>query len=256
MPRTKLDQDLQELRGDALRIGNLVVEALERVLPMLKNANMPMCSTIVEADGRLDLICRGVRKHTFDVLTLQQPLGHCDLRFLTSMLAMIGDLERVGDGVKGIAQLLGYICPHAVSVDGVSADLPAVAECGRYDNPSEPEQAILHQCHALGNAVVHFLRETMNAFQHSDVHAARLLWQDDDLIDVRYHEVRHEIMSLLAGRRALDVGRYDDFVFQRLTYYLWIAHKLERTADHCTNICERTVYMLEGEMNMEPLNFL
>jgi len=34
---------------------------------------------------------------------------------------------------------------------------------------------------------------------------------------------------------------------QRMTYWLWIAHNLERIGDHCTNICERIVFLLEGE---------
>jgi phosphate transport system protein len=38
---------------------------------------------------------------------------------------------------------------------------------------------------------------------------------------------------------------------QRATYLLWIAHKLERIADHCTNVCERIVFIVEGETSMK-----
>jgi phosphate transport system protein len=39
---------------------------------------------------------------------------------------------------------------------------------------------------------------------------------------------------------------------QRMTYWLWIAHNLERVGDHCTNMCERIVFFLEGEGTISP----
>jgi phosphate transport system protein len=39
---------------------------------------------------------------------------------------------------------------------------------------------------------------------------------------------------------------------QRMTYWLWIAHNLERVGDHCTNICERIVFFLEGDATIKP----
>jgi phosphate transport system protein len=40
---------------------------------------------------------------------------------------------------------------------------------------------------------------------------------------------------------------------QRMTYWLWIAHNLERVGDHCTNICERIVFVLLGDSTIEPV---
>jgi phosphate transport system protein len=44
-------------------------------------------------------------------------------------------------------------------------------------------------------------------------------------------------------RKALDL-------MQRATYLLWIAYQLERAADHCTNLCERIVFIVQGETDM------
>ncbi len=44
----------------------------------------------------------------------------------------------------------------------------------------------------------------------------------------------------------------DSRILQRATYMLWIAHKLERAADHCSNICERIVFIVEGEKSIQP----
>ncbi|MGC8839003.1 MAG: PhoU domain-containing protein, partial [Anaerolineae bacterium] len=34
----------------------------------------------------------------------------------------------------------------------------------------------------------------------------------------------------------------------RASYLLWVAHNLERAADRVTNICERVVFTVTGEM--------
>ena len=58
-------------------------------------------------------------------------------------------------------------------------------------------------------------------------------------------------MTLLEGAHVLPALLNDPHIVQRATYLLWIAHKLERMADHCTNICERIVFIVEGESSMK-----
>jgi phosphate uptake regulator len=36
-------------------------------------------------------------------------------------------------------------------------------------------------------------------------------------------------------------------ILTRATHLLWIVHNLERVADRATNICEQTLFMIEGE---------
>jgi phosphate transport system protein len=55
----------------------------------------------------------------------------------------------------------------------------------------------------------------------------------------------------MAGAHAIPALRNDSLILQRATYLLWIGHKLERIADHCTNICERLVFIIEGENGIQ-----
>src|SRR5438477_436716 len=84
-------------------------------------------------------------------------------------------------------------------------------------------------------------------------HTIRLLTLQQPLggRDVRYHLVRHDLMAMLAGARAIPALQNDAHILQRATYLLWIAHKLERVADHSGNICERIVFILEGETSIK-----
>jgi phosphate transport system protein len=58
-------------------------------------------------------------------------------------------------------------------------------------------------------------------------------------------------MAMMAGAHAIPALQSDSLVLQRVTYLLWIAHKLERVGDHCSNICERIVFIVEGEKSMQ-----
>jgi len=40
----------------------------------------------------------------------------------------------------------------------------------------------------------------------------------------------------------------DPCTIDQANYLLWVAHNLERTADRVTNICERVVFTVTGEM--------
>jgi phosphate transport system protein len=110
----------------------------------------------------------------------------------------------------------------------------------------------MHALLDLGYEARRVLQGTMKAFADRDVNAARFLWEEDDVVDVRYHLVRHDLMALLAGARAIPALQNDALILQRATYLLWIAHKLERVADHCTNVCERIVFIVEGETSIKP----
>src|SRR5205085_2150602 len=98
-----------------------------------------------------------------------------------------------------------------------------------------------------GDSIIDSLRATVEEHANRDAKAARYIWEEDDVVDVRYHLVRHDLMAMLEGARAIPALQNDARILQRATYLLWIAHKLERMSDHCTNICERIVFIVEGE---------
>ena len=108
----------------------------------------------------------------------------------------------------------------------------------------------MHGILDLGREARRVLQGTMKAFAENNANAARYIWEEDDVVDVRYHLVRHDLMAMMAGTHAIPALQNDSFILQRATYLQWVAHKLERVADHCTNICERVVFIVEGETSI------
>jgi len=251
MTRTILDQELQILDDQIKKLGSLVDDALGNALQALETGDLALAGRVIEADALIDSLRVAVEEHTIRLLTLQQPLGGRDLRYLTSALSIAGDLERTGDGAEGIAQILLRMAPlhrnaHVVKVDrSVAAD--AVGDNPAGEAGQVTEASILRGILDLGNEARRVLQGTMKAFTDRDVKAARAIWEEDDVVDVRYHLVRHDLMTMLAGARAIPALQNDSLILQRATYLLWIAHKLERVGDHAANICERILFIVEGE---------
>src|SRR3989442_4205031 len=203
----------------------------------------------MEAYPIIDSLRAAIDEHTIRLLPLQQPLGGRDLRLLTSALSIAGDLERTGDGAAGIAQIILRMAPLRNNASQIESDgNSSVSASGE---GQLTEASILNGMLELGREASRVLQGTMEAFANRDAKAARYIWEEDDVVDVRYHLVRHDLMAMLEGARAIPALQSDARILQRATYLLWIAHKLERIADHCTNVCERIVFIVERETNIK-----
>src|SRR5690349_15089785 len=247
MPRATLDKELQDLNNQISTLGSLVDEALGKALEALETGNLAQAGMVIEADSAIDHLRTTVEEHTIRLLTLQQPLGGRDLRLLTSALSIAGDLERTGDGAAGIAQILLRMAPlRSSNVPQLKIELIPAGE-----DDQITEASVLNGMLELGREARRVLQGTMEAFAKRDAEAARFIWEEDDVVDVRYHLVRHDLMAMLEGARAIPALQSDARILQRATYLLWIAHKLERIADHCTNVCERIVFIVEGETSIK-----
>ncbi len=255
MTRKILEKELQELDDQIRHLGFLVYDALGKALQALETGDLAQAGRVIEADVSIDTLRAAIEEHTIRLLTLQQPLGGRDLRYLTAALSIAGDLERAGDGAEGMAQIILRMSPLRENADQVqmarsladAVELTTKSEAGQVT-----EASILRDILALGQEARRVLQESMKAFADRDAEAARYIWEEDDVVDVRYHQVRHDLLAMLARARAIPALQHDAYILQRATYLLWIAHKLERVGDHATNICERILFIVEGETRMHP----
>ncbi|GCE14274.1 phosphate signaling complex protein PhoU [Tengunoibacter tsumagoiensis] len=243
MTRTTLDRELNELDGQIQQLGHLVDDALGKALEALETGDLAKAGRVIEADSIIDSLRATVEEHAVRLMTLQQPLGPRDLRYLTSALSIAGDLERMGDGAEGIAQILLRMAPLRPN------ETPVVI---KEADGEITEGSVTHGLLELGKEARRVLQGTIKAFSERNVAVARYIWEEDDVVDVRYHLVRHDLMAMMTGARAIPALQNDAMALQRVTYLLWIAHKLERVGDHCGNICERVVFTVEGEVDLTP----
>jgi phosphate transport system protein len=138
-----------------------------------------------------------------------------DLRLLASSMEIIGELERMGDYAKGIA-----------NINIRMGDAPLLKPLIDVPRMAQKDVDMLHRA--------------LTAFVEEDVEAAQALPIEDDEVDALYNQVYRELMTFVIS---------DPKAIERANWLLWVAHNLERVADRVTNICERTVFIATGELN-------
>ena len=137
-----------------------------------------------------------------------------DLRVLVAVLFIATELERMADHAEGIARInlmLG----------------------------EEPLPRPLGDTVEMAEHSGDMLRRALTAFVERDAEAARLICDDDDAVDALYDRSYHGFIQEIVATPA-DV--------ERITYMIWTSHNLERIADRVTNICERVIFMVTGQL--------
>lgn len=213
MPRQTFAREMQRLQEDILALGTTVAEALMASVESLKHRDFDEAHRLIADDIKVNKKRFSIEGDILALIATQQPMAG-DLRTLAAMLEITTELERIGDYAKGIAK-----------VNLLIGDKPLIKPI--VDIPRMVIKA------------TDMLRRSLDAFVRQDVEAARSIPKEDDEVDALYNQVHRELLTyILADPRNLE----------QANYLLWAAHNLERAADRVTNICERVVFTVTGEM--------
>jgi phosphate transport system protein len=145
------------------------------------------------------------------ILALRQPAAS-DLRFITTALKIVTDLERMGDLAVNIAER-GVDLAQAPALRPVH-DLVRLAEL------SEAQ-----------------LKKALDAFVTGDAGSAEEVMHDDDHLDALYLKIFNDFLTLMME---------DPRSIRRATSLMFVAKHLERFGDHATNLAEMVIFMVRG----------
>ncbi len=213
MVRRTFDQELQRLQDDVLALGSMVEEALVESVATLKARDFAGSRRLIAADRVINQKRYAIEGEALTLIATQQPMAG-DMRLLAAILEIAGELERMGDYAKGIARINLMIGEQPLVKPLV--DLPVMAE-----------------------KVRDLLHSALQAFAERDVVLARAIPKGDEEIDDLYRQVYRELLTHIME---------DPHVIEQANQLLWVAHNLERAADRVTNLCERVVYTVTGEL--------
>jgi len=250
MTRTILDAQLLAITTNITQMGQLVEHTLEQALQAVETGDQALYGLVIATDASIDDLKVEIDRQTFAALTLQQPLGGRDLRLLSSAPSITTDLLKTGDNAVGIAKLLLRMAPlRKTGVSQLQITSSTATDDGLEGASDHPvtEASIIAGMLSLGQEALRVLHATTQALATNDAPAAHAILEADGVVDAHYHTVRQDLMTMLSGIHAIPVLQQDGLAMQRMTYWLWIAHNLERVGDHCTNVCERIVFFLEGD---------
>jgi phosphate transport system protein len=210
-PRTALDNELNALRDNILRLASMVDTAIEQAMIALGKRDVVLATQVDLGDQEINLLRYTIEEDSLRLLATQQPAAR-DLRRVVAGIHLAVELERIGDHAAGIARLVE-----------------------RLENEDEIDS--LHKLPKMARRARQMLQEATDAYIEHDPEKAHRIIKQDDKIDKQYRKLFHE---------ALKEMREDDYI-RRATYLLFVGHSLERIGDRATNIAERVVFMATGE---------
>ena len=96
MVRTGFSAELDQLRLQVELMALRVDANLERMRAFLLSGDLAVARAAIEADDDIDAMNLSLTERCYDLLARESPVAS-DLRFVMSVLRVLGELERVGD---------------------------------------------------------------------------------------------------------------------------------------------------------------
>ncbi len=206
------EHELTALRERVLFMGASVEELLTEAMRAFADRDLDRATRVSELDEQIDRLELEVDGACLHVLARRQPVAS-DLRFVTTTLKVVTDLERIGD-------LATNICERVIEL-GSNAP-PAGADT-------------IAKMADIARAM---LREALDSFVAGDARRAQAVVERDMSVDQLYAD----LFPVLVKRMTSEPQVCDNAM-----RVLSIAKHLERIADHATNLAEMVVFMVEGE---------
>jgi phosphate transport system protein len=206
-------EELEALKQTLLAMGGLVEDQIRRVMIALLERDADQAQEVIDRDRQVNAYDVEVDEKCVELLALHQPTAG-DLRFITTAMKIVTDLERIGDQAVNIAQRALELNREPQLKPYI--DLPRMAE------------------RAQG-----MVKESLDAFVARDTALARRVCAADAEVDALKEQIFRELLTFMME---------DARTIPRAIRLILISRFLERVADHATNIAEMVIYMVESKM--------
>ena len=218
-PRMMFEQELVQLKDKVAEMGSYAQVGYDRLMVAMLGNDYGTINELQENDGKIVDMQRSIEADCLRLMTKQQPVAR-DLRLVSAALKVVSDMERIGDHVIDIAELL----------------------MRRYKEDMQPSlgATLVSMFHEAAK----MLSESVDAFLDGDVELANAVIEMDDIVDDHFNRVKEEMMEAIRNQ-ALDADRVVD--------NLMVAKYLEKMGDHAVNIAKWSVFRMTGDMEGNTL---
>ena len=206
-------EELESLKQTLLAMGGLVEEQIRQVMRALVERDDALAQSVVERDQQVNAYDVEVDETCVNLLALHQPTAG-DLRFITTAMKIVTDLERMGDQAVNIAQRVLELNQEPQLKPYI--DLPRMAEKAQ-----------------------RMVKESLDAFVARDTELARRVCAEDSEVDALKEQIFRELLTFMME---------DPRTIPRAIRLILISRFLERLADHATNLAEMVIYLVDAKM--------
>jgi phosphate transport system protein len=208
----QLQQDLNEIRSELIKMAELGEQALRSALQAVLTQDRQLAYTVILRDRYVDELETSLDRLCLEFLVRHQPAAGI-LRFVYSASKIVKDLERIGDYAEVIAR-------QALQITAF------------------PEQFPRARFQEMADLVVPMVRDSVRAFVDKNADLARAAMSSEDRADQLRDQITNELIR---------INQQGQLRSEELSPLLTVARRFERAADQAYNICEEAMYSATGE---------
>jgi len=205
------EQQLRTLKEKLLLIGHKAETAIADATTALVKRQPSIAQRVIDEDDEVDGLEIEIDDLCLEILAREQPVAS-DLRFITTAMKIVGDIERIGDNGVNIAR-------RALEI------------------MHEPELKPIIDVPVAAAAAQRILKESLDAFVNGDAEMAKRVIQGDGYINAVCEQMLRELLTYMFE---------DPATISRALRLIFVARNLARVGDHAANIAEMTIYLVEA----------
>lgn len=206
------DDELNTLKQHLVQMSARAEESVALSMKTLTDRKEALSKQVFDLEDKINEDEIEIEQEALRLIAQHQPVA-TDLRFLTSTVKIISDLERIGD--------------MAVNIVQVALDLM-----------KQPLLKPLIDLPRMAGIASQMVKDSLDAFVNNDSKKAKLVCERDDEVDNLNDQLFRELITYMIQDPA-NIKRAVDLIL--------VARHLERIADHATNISENVYYIVEGK---------
>lgn len=207
---THHDQEIAELKDKLLTMASLSEQAITQAVKALVDRDDDLARQVKADDDAIDRLEIDVDETAIGMLA-KAPLAR-DLRFIIVAMKIAHDLERVGDEAVAVAK-------RAIKLN------------------QEPQLKPYVDIPRMASMALEMIRDGLDAFVSRDTAKARAVLPRDEQVDDLHKQLQRELVSYMLEAPPN---------ISRCLHLMQVAKRIERIADHATNIAEEVIYLHEG----------
>ncbi len=209
-----IEEKIKQLREKLIVMAVLTESMIERSIKALQEKNEELIRQVITIDEpKINEMEVEVDELCARIIALFQPEAK-DLRTVLTVMKINNDLERIGDMAVNICESAEFLIAR----------------------PPVKKLIIIPKMQA---ETAGMLKDSISAFMNDDVDLSRNVIARDDIVDDYKEQVIRELITYMLS---------DAQTIERSIHLIKVATNLERIADLSTNICEDTIFMVEGKI--------
>ena len=213
MLNTNLGLSIDTLKQYTINMIDKCEELLSLSIKSILDKDIEGCKKLINQDDEIDLLREYIMDRSIELLALKQPMAK-DLRYIYALGFIAIELERIGDYIVNI-------CEETIKIG---------------EEKYIKELVDIPKMYKVCKEMLLGVRE---ALENEDEDLARDIVLRDDEVDRLYEMVQNDCLKIMNDNPS---------TINQGVGLLFMGRSFERIGDHITNICEKIIYAINGEM--------